>query len=201
MVEREQNHTDSLETVADAIGAPVGDVAEVLELMTEKKVLAHGVKRRTLLDGVLETGVEPLTPETRGSCWSSGLPFVYPLYDSTFFHWSGEKNRDEPEVAEMDIVFVPFDRLREYKCRPTTLGDLKTELNEYIPDRQYVVAQTVPVEAMTIVQVRLKHDSKGGREIGQKVEQLMLYAIRDALKKDVPGGEVIRVYEEMGPSE
>ena len=64
---------ETVELIASIIQVDPDKLNEFLRLSTERRVLYHGVKRSDYLLGVIVSGVEPRTPESRASHWTTGI--------------------------------------------------------------------------------------------------------------------------------
>ena len=167
--------------VADVIGVNAYDVEEFLRLSSAQRVLYHGVKRATSLPGIDSQGILPLTPESRGSHWTSGtrtfsnrrdriMPETFDMYDTPFFCYSNG-----------GLVITDHTALLE-KGIPV----------EWKEDNETVIHVPVPREAITIVTTN-GYEPNTSKNGSNSKDRLLFELLLDHLRKYTRGRTITLV--------
>jgi len=185
--------------VARNIGGGVTSerVQEVIENMTLKGYLVHGVKDEEDYEKVRDEGIAPLTPEgtgvtaggdvetqKQGSFWTSGVRVFHSgeedisgwaTYDTSFFHWAHSRGGHEGSTR-MNLALVSMDRIRknhpEFRIDPRSSE--YTKLNFPVPRDQIILLRVVVNHGATKL---------SARAYGKIAEQKMFALLEEALEK------------------
>ncbi len=207
----ERSSEDLLVRISDFLARSIGGavtperVLDVIENLSLRGYLVHGVKDEDDFRRVQVEGISPLTPEGNGlttkgdeahghgSFWTSGVRVFHSgkedftgwaSYDTSFFHWAHARGVPEGTTV-MNLALVGMDRIR--KVHPEFRIDPKsseyTKLNFPIPRDQITLLKVI------VHHGRTKHTP---RAYGQIAEQKMFGLLEEALSKgSEPGSEKV----------
>lgn len=174
-------------------------IEEIVNASNDKKLLYHGIKRSKNAEKIRSEGLKPLTTES-GPCsfWSTGIKIFYEANDCPFFTYSGR-----PEYPPNPFVQMKYDCC-ELNLAITSYDLLKEKgliLDDYREDSQIKIQDTVPYDAMIILNVKVKHapctlnEIKG--EHRRRAEQILVKMIEEQVKDKLSFGKRISKVEDF----
>lgn len=179
--------------VADVIGVTPERVVRVVLLSNDGGHLFHGVKDFRARDAVRTMGIQPVTPESRASHWTSGMALfgdpkgnnaIDRFFNATFFNYAHTaQGRPAVDGTHMTITMTRVDVLR--LCDPQFV---------FHPNAECTVCATVPRDAFHLLSIRAPQGDATStqRRMFETLEEVLFHGY--AL-----GGEtVVDVSEESG---